>query len=175
MVHRPYEDWLLNDEKLTLEQERELRQHTSTCVACAALARANLALRSASMAAPAPGFALRFQARLEAERRVEKKRAVLGMGFLTLAGAGLLVLLVLPLLPYLSVPPAELFVAWITTLVYILTTLQALGTVGSVFARALFNFVPAYAWLVAVLLFGGVSVFSALLFQKARSYVYSAA
>jgi hypothetical protein len=39
MDHRPYEDWLLDDERLTPEQDRDLRIHLRNCPECAALAR----------------------------------------------------------------------------------------------------------------------------------------
>ena len=79
MDHRPYEDWLLEDERLTPEQDRDLRIHLRNCPECSALARANMALRSAPVTAPAEGFALRFQVRLAAERKVQRRRSLIGL------------------------------------------------------------------------------------------------
>lgn len=156
MEHRPYEDWLLDDERLTPEQQRDLRRHTITCSKCAALASANLSLRTAPLSAPAKGFALRFQVRLEAERKIQRKRAVIGLVLLTLVGMGVILWLITPLLPYLSLSPTQLFFTWVSALVYISTTFQALNTLGNVFSRVVFEFVPLPAWGLIFLLASGL-------------------
>jgi anti-sigma factor RsiW len=54
MKHRPFEDWLLDDQPLDPTQKRELNAHLRACNACRAIAESNLALRSARVVAAAP-------------------------------------------------------------------------------------------------------------------------
>ena len=64
MNYRPFEDWLLEDQHLTSDQERELQAHLRVCTSCAAIAESNLALHSTRMVSPAEGFVSRFEMRL---------------------------------------------------------------------------------------------------------------
>ncbi len=166
MEHRPYEDWLLNDERLTPEQQRDLRRHTANCPKCAALARATLSLRAAPLATPANGFALRFQSRLQAERKIQQKRATTGLVLLSFIGTGVLIWLIRPLFPYLSLSPAQLFVTWVSALIYISSALQALGTLGSVFGRVVLELVPVSALGGIFLLAGALSALWVLSLRK---------
>ncbi|MFH1908260.1 MAG: hypothetical protein ABIL11_12905, partial [Chloroflexota bacterium] len=91
MNHRPFEDWMLEDQTMTAEQKRELQAHLRMCTRCTALAEVNLALGSARLVAPASGFVDRFQARLEAQRQAQRKRNF--WGFLILVISVMTVLL----------------------------------------------------------------------------------
>jgi anti-sigma factor RsiW len=155
MEHRPYEEWLLDDERLTPEQQRDLRRHTAACPQCATLVRANLSLRSAPVARPTAGFALRFQRKLEVERKIQKRRAYIGLSLLTLVSIGILLWLITPVLPYLSLSPAQLFVTWVSTVIYLSTTMQALGTISSVLSRIVLDLVPPAAWAILLMALGG--------------------
>jgi hypothetical protein len=147
MEHQPFETWLLNDDYLDAEQQRDLRRHTAACLQCAALARANLSLRAAPVAQPANGFALRFQRRLAAERQIQRRRAYIGLTLLTLVSIGIILWLLTPALPYLSLSPAELFVTWVSALVFISSLLQAFATISEVFLRIIFDLIPLAVWL----------------------------
>ena len=46
MNYLPFEDWLLEDQHLTSDQEHELQSHLRVCASCAAIAELNLALHS---------------------------------------------------------------------------------------------------------------------------------
>ena len=155
MEHRPYEDWLLNDEHLNPEQQRDLRRHAATCPQCAALARGNLSLRAAPVARPVNGFALRFQRKLEAERKIQRRRAYIGLILLTLVGIGVVAWLITPVIPYLSLSPAQMFVTWVSAVVYISMAAQAISTLGSVFSRVLLGVIPPFTWGLALLLLSG--------------------
>jgi len=153
MDHRHYELWLLNDERLTPEQERDLRNHQRSCPTCAALARANLALRSAPVAAPTQGFALRFQTRLAAQRKVQRQRSLIGIFLLALAGVAVLTWLVLPYLSYAALPPEQIFALWVSNVVYIALVVRTVGVLGVSLINVAASFVPAYAWMLALGLF----------------------
>ena len=175
MDHRPYEDWLLNDERLTLEQDRDLRIHLRNCPECAGLARANMALRSASVTAPAKDFSLRFQVRLAAERKVQRRRSLIGLFLMAVVGIGGLLWLLSPYLPYLALPPAQLVSVWISNLVYIALTIRAVGALGSTLLDVLASFVPAYAWVISVSLLGGLGFLWTISFRRVGKYSQSAA
>jgi len=157
MAHQHYEQWLLDDERLTPEQERDLRIHLRSCPDCAVLARANLALRAAPVVAPPRGFALRFQERLAAQRASQRRRSVIGIFLLALAGMGALVVVLLPFLPYLALGPEQLFTLWVSNLVYIAIVVRTVSAVGLTLLNVAGAFIPDYAWIVALALFFGLS------------------
>lgn len=68
MSHQPFEEWMVGDEALTLEERRSLDGHLGECAACARLATSLAAvdrtLGEAQAVAPAAGFGLRFSQRL---------------------------------------------------------------------------------------------------------------
>lgn len=166
MEHQPFKDWLLNDKHLAPEEQRNLNHHIAVCGDCASLARANLMLRAAPVARPGAGFALRFQKRLEAERKIQRKRAMIGSVLLALVSVGLIFWLMMPLLPYLSLSPAQIFIHWVNALVYLGASAQALGIVGEVLLRFVLNMMPPLLW---VLLLVGAVGLSALLATPLRS------
>ncbi len=150
MEHRPYEDWLLNDERLTPEQERDLRTHLRSCPTCSTLARANLSLRAAPVAAPSAGFALRFQARLAAERKTQQRRSAVGMSVLAVAGLAALAWVLLPYLEYLRLEPWQILLAWFNQVVYFAFTVRTLGILSSTLLNVVAALIPPYAWVAAL-------------------------
>lgn len=141
MNHRPFEDWLLDDQPLTIEQKRELQAHLRNCSACAAIAESNLALHSTHMVAPQAGFSERFQVRLVQRRQEQRWRQIIGTVILVLGGLGLLAWLAGPVIEEALQSPAQ----WLTTAVgyflFILTSIQALSEVGLVLLRVVPNFI----------------------------------
>ncbi len=175
MDHLPYEGWLLNDEHLTPEQDRNLRVHLRNCPACAGLERANLALRSAAVTAPAAGFSLRFQTRLATQRKLEQRRSLIGLFLLVVVGAGGLLWLALPYLPFLALPPTQLASLWISNLVYIGLTTRALGLLGSSLLNVLASLVPGYVWVLTMALCGGTGFLWTVSFRGVGKFAKSAA
>lgn len=175
MDHRPYETWLLDDERLTPEQDRDLRIHLRNCPECAALSRANMALRSAPVTAPAEGFALRFQVRLAAERKVQQRRSLIGLFLMVVVGVGGLFWLLFPYLPYLTLPPAQLASLWISNLIYLALTARALGALGNTLLNVLASFVPTYVWALSVALLGGTGFLWTFSFRRVGKFIQSAA
>jgi hypothetical protein len=159
MNHRPFEDWLLADQPLNPSQKRELDGHLRACKVCSAIAESNLALRSARLVAPAPGFTVRWQERLVVARRAQRRRTLLGTLFFSLGGLLLLGLLTGPILVSLIGSPAEWISAMVHALLFVYTTTLAVAEAGSVLFRVLPGFVPPFAWLV---LFSALSGFALL-------------
>jgi hypothetical protein len=81
MNHQPFEEWMLSDEPLDAEQDAALTQHLVSCPDCPPLARAWQAVRQEIATeppeAPAPGFSMRWQARLKERRAEQQRRTVL--------------------------------------------------------------------------------------------------
>jgi hypothetical protein len=148
MNHRPFEDWLLDDQPLDPTQKRDLDAHLRTCNVCSAIAESNLALRSARVVAPAPGFTARFQERLVLARRAQRRRTLLGTLFFSLGGLTLLALLAGPTLMSLIGSPAEWISAMIRALLFIYTTTLAVSEAGSILLHVLPGFMPPFVWLI---------------------------
>jgi len=50
MNHQPFEDWLIENQKLTPRQSRDLKEHLKDCPYCSALVSVDQVLKNASMA-----------------------------------------------------------------------------------------------------------------------------
>ncbi len=166
MNHRHFETWLLEDKRLTPEENKALQSHLRTCAKCAALAEANLALHTVVMAAPAPGFASRFRVRLEARRKSQRRRYLYGGIILLLGGLSLILWLAWPVLPLVFRSPTQLITAWASALVSLISSLQVIGGIGSVLLRVAAGFIPNYAWGLTMLFFGGLSLIWVSSIQK---------
>ncbi len=156
MNHRPFEDWLLDDQPLDPIQKRELDTHLRECAVCRGIAELNLALRSARVVGPAPGFTARFQERLVLARRAQRRRTLLGTLFFSLGGLTLLALLAGPFLVSFIGSPAEWISAMIRALLFIYTTTLAVTEAGSIFFRVLPGIMPPFIWLVLLSTLGGL-------------------
>lgn len=150
MNHLPFETWLLNEQPLAPEQQRDLNLHLRECEQCSALAEVNLALRSVKTASPAPGFTSRFQQRLEAQRALERRNRLAGMSVLVLGGLGLTFWLAGPWLLSFVGSPAEWVAAGVNFILSLLSMARAIGDIGSILLRVVPGFIPPFAWLVIV-------------------------
>jgi hypothetical protein len=152
MNHRPFEDWLLDDQPLTPEQTRDLQAHLRTCTSCTAIADSNLALHSTGLIAPMAGFVSRFGTRLIARKKVTRIRQFIGTLVFVLSGLALFYWLAGPVIQHIIQSPAE----WITTVVsyfiFILTSAQALSEAGRVVLHILPDFISPLGWLILLTL-----------------------
>ena len=152
MDHRPFEDWLLDNQPLTIEQKRQLNVHLQGCTSCTALAEVNLALKSARLAEPTSRFVDRFQVRLEAKKKALRIRNIWGFVILALSVGGLFTWVFWPVFQDLVQSPINLLVAWMASLVSFWAALQGILQAGMVLFKVVPGFVPSYIW--AVILFG---------------------
>ena len=150
MNHQPFEEWLLKDKNLTSAEKRELDLHLRTCTHCTALSATGLALRSANVIAPAPGFVARFQQRLIAQKIAERRRKLWGLMVLILGGVGLLGWFTAPYLYAVLTSPVEWITATIGYFLFFVSSLQALTEAMTVLLRILPDFIPPYMWMVLV-------------------------
>jgi hypothetical protein len=158
MDHRPFEDWLLDNQPLEFDQKRQLNTHLRTCPSCAVLAEVNLVLNSVTAAAPAEGFTNRFQVRLAAKKEALRKKNFWGFVILTMSVIGLFVWISTPVLKDLFQSPVNLLSSWISSLVSFWASMQAILQAGLVLFKVVPGFVPAYIWAVIMFAAGGWSL-----------------
>lgn len=166
MDHQPFEDWLLNDDRLTAGEEWELNLHLRGCQQCAALANANRVLRAAPMTVPPVGFALRFQGKLVAERKAKRIRNIVGLAMILAIGLGVILLLAPAYMTEISSSPTQLAVTWSTRLVYIGLALRSMSQTGNIFADVT-ALIPSNVW---VLSFAALAGGGFLWFSSSRKF-----
>jgi hypothetical protein len=146
MNHQPFEDWLLDDESLTTQQQRELQVHLRSCTLCSAIAASNLELHTKHLATPQPGFTERFRPRLIVWKKEQLRRQAIGTIVLVAAGVALLYAVAGPAMLEAVRSPA----AWMRDVtVYVLslfTMARVAGQVGGVVIRSLSGLIPTGAW-----------------------------
>ncbi len=147
MNHRPFEDWLLDDQPLTPQQARDLQAQVRSCASCAAIAESNLALHVTRRVGPAAGFTDRFRVRLAKRRTEQRWRQVIGTLILVLGGLGLLYWLAGPVVQDLLRSPASWITAGVGYFLFILTSLQVLSEATAILLRVLPSFISPTGWL----------------------------
>jgi hypothetical protein len=169
MDHRPFEDWLLNNQTLSVPEKRQLDAHLQGCSSCSALAEVNLALKSVTMAAPAAGFTDRFQVRLAAQKNALRRRNFWGFLVLTLSVLSVLTFISWPVITRLLQSPVDLLASWLGSLLSFWASLDAMAHAGFVLFRIVPGFIPTYIWTVVLFAACGWSllwVFSLIKFSK---------
>ena len=148
MNHQPFETWLLDDKILNPAEKRELDSHLRECKTCTALAETGLALRSARVVSPAPGFTMRFQQKLATQKLAEQRRRLWGLIVFVVSGVGLLGWLLAPILISVVTSPVEWLISAAGLFLFVFTSLQAFGEIVTVMVRMLPDFLPPYMWMV---------------------------
>jgi hypothetical protein len=169
MDHRPFEDWLLNNQSLGADETRQLNAHLQNCSSCSALAEVNLALKSVKMAAPVAGFTDRFQLRLEAQKKALRRRNFWGFLLLTTSVLSGLTWISWPLLTSMLRSPVNLLASWIGGLLSLYATFQAMTHAGLILIKVIPSFIPDYIWTIVLFAACGWSliwVFSLIKFTK---------
>ncbi len=169
MDHRPFESWLLDNKPLSAEERRSLNSHLHSCPSCTALAEVDLALKGARMSAPAAGFVGRFQVRLEARQKALRKRNAWGFFILVVSVLGLTAWLSWPVLAPAFQSPVNVLGSWLSSLVTLWATLQAMLKAGSVFFKVAPGFIPGFVipvLLIAAAAWSSLWVFSFIKLTK---------
>jgi anti-sigma factor RsiW len=151
MNHQQFEEWLFADQTLTPQEEAVLQEHLAGCESCRLLAASwrevERDLRKAPVEAPALGFTLRWQVRLEGQqRRLHRRQSVVLLGY-SIAGVFLLLGSLLILLwPQLQSPEA-LFYTWLYQIASLVAYFSFAGVVLSSIFRTATNIVPLVWWI----------------------------
>ncbi len=147
MNHRPFEDWLLDDQPLSPQQKSDLQAHIRSCTSCASIAESNLALHATRRVGPAAGFADRFRTRLEKRRREQTWRQVAGTLVLVLGGFTLVYWLAGPIIQQALQSPATWLTAVVGYFLFVLTSLRVLSEAGAILLRVLPTFITPAGWI----------------------------
>ncbi|MCS7010439.1 MAG: hypothetical protein N2049_05470 [Anaerolineales bacterium] len=168
MNHQPFEDWLLEETPLSLQQRQALETHLHVCPSCRALAEVNRALRITHLVDPPPGFVHRFQIRLAAERRAYRRRSLLGWLLLTLSVMLILLGVIWPFLRGQISLPEVVSTFWVS-LVNLWVTLQVFVRLAQVFFQLIPDVLEVAIWLTLLLL---VSLWGATWAVSFRKFVH---
>jgi hypothetical protein len=152
MNHQPFENLLLSDQALSIEDEQRLRDHLESCSQCSEL---NAAWRSiedcmsaSPMAEPLSGFVNRFQANLEDELSKRKKRQNrFAIGFSTTAAIGFLAVWIINVSKSYS-SPTQLFLGFAEEIKQYLSYINILKEVSVSITQVLPGVVPVSLWLI---------------------------
>jgi hypothetical protein len=155
MNHSPYLDWLFEERgELSTDQAKALSAHLAECGECRrqgeALRQMERVLQNPVMASPAAGFAQRFQARLQEQRRLAHRtqtRLVLGLGLSALVT--ILGMLALLAWPYIGSLELALW-AFAYQLMSYFYFLDGLGEFLAVLLAATASVIPLFGWLLAI-------------------------
>lgn len=152
MNHQPFEDWLLEETPLAPSEKRLLDAHLRECPSCLALAEVSIALRSARPVAPSQGFVNRFRQRLAARQQAQCRNLILGFLLLALIVGGVLLGFSWPFLSTFLASPGRVVLEWVSHLITLYLTLQALFETLHVLARIGVSLIPKSVWTVSFLL-----------------------
>ncbi|HSR19404.1 MAG TPA: hypothetical protein VLL49_00685 [Anaerolineales bacterium] len=166
MYHQPFEEWLLDEEPLTLQAERELQIHLRSCTRCAAIAASNLALRSRRLTAPEADFTGRFRLRLAAWQRRQLRRQAIGTVVLVVVGLTLLYVLLGPAMLEAARSPAAVLGQVTAYLVDLLALASVVGEVGSILLRNLRTFIHPETRIALYLALGGFALLWTLTMRR---------
>lgn len=158
MNHRPFEDWLLDDQPLDPQQQRDLQDHLRSCLACSAIAESNMALHTTHRIAPASGFSDRFALRLGRRREEQRWQQIIGTLVLVLAGLVLTLVIAGPSLQEAVTSPADWITAVVGYFLFMVTSVRVFSEAGAVLLRVLPGFISPAGWFVTVFAFAGLSL-----------------
>jgi len=149
MNHRPFEEWLLENQPLTPEQKQELRDHLKICTNCTALTEVDLALKSTRLVAPVAGFTDRFQLRLAAERKHHRTLLLWGLSLLGLIVILAVGVVIFELYTTWGNSPVQIFVTGMSWLVTMVSSIRTYGSIGLVLLKVTARIIPMSLWLTA--------------------------
>lgn len=172
-THLPFEDWVLDRNDLSPEEERTLQEHLQNCPSCRefdeSLREMESRLKAQTMISPNPGFTQRWQMRLAQERARIQMRQTRVFLAATLGGAVLLLLAMgILLIPVLRSPyPYLLAIAY--QLTQIVSFINGTVDIATSLIGAILKVVPPLIW---IGLFGVATFLMVLWLTAFRLYIY---
>jgi hypothetical protein len=162
MNHQPFRDWLLSEEKLSIDQIQNLQEHLKSCESCRQTEVAWLEVESAfykvPQVMPAPGFTTRWQTHLaEYHERKQKHRGWMMIGFTALIIISLLSISVTQLWSLIQAPGPYL-VTWFTRLFGLVSIFFSIQNIFGSFSGN----IPIYTFMGMFFLVGIISFMSVL-------------
>ncbi len=162
MNHRPFRDWLLSKEELSVDQAQQLREHIQSCELCneieTAWSEVESALQKTPPVEPKPGFVNRWQSHLEAyQSRKQRRKGWISICSIIFIVISLIVVLVTQVWALIQAPGPYL-VAWFGRMINLLTIFY---TVQDMVSPITWN-APVYTFIGMFFLVGIASFMSVL-------------
>jgi hypothetical protein len=170
MNHQPFENWLLSEEPLSIEQSRALQEHLRTCDTCCQIESSwdgmqNL-IRESPILAPAPGFTTRWHERYAEQHRKQQRRQSWILFMITGGiAAALLAALGISVLS-LARDPDLLMTYVVYRLIKLIIQIETAGEFLSSIMKSLESAVPIAAWIGLIGLASMISVLWFILFKQ---------
>jgi len=162
MNHRLFKDWLLSEEPLTTDQKQALQEHMLDCESCRNLEQSwdevQVFFQKLPAVAPAPGFTLRWQERLTAQRMQRQRYYAWGMIALTAVAVLVLCVLFSAQIVEALRSPAEWLLVWFTRTFTLVSIIYAAQNFLSSISEAL----PALSFIGLFFTTGVISFMSVL-------------
>jgi hypothetical protein len=161
MSHPRFEDWILNPEDRSPEEQRELQVHLAGCEPCrqlnAAVVRLDVVMGQLATAAPPQGFVDRWQRTLQADRKSQERRGA-GLAFALAGGSALAVAISLGITLWEQVKaPAQIANQWLIALMDFLTQIRSAPTLLRIGLDIIEDVHPGW-WLTMAATLGGLAV-----------------
>ena len=154
MKRHLYEDWLLDDDVLSIEESAALETHLQSCVSCRQLSESwksvEAELLAGPLIGPRPGFTARWQERLAAEQKaLERRQSLAFLGFTIFGAALLLGSLIILALPLLQNPNLILW-TWLYRVGQMVSVAQTMNAFFSGFFRSVITLIPLSGWILLI-------------------------
>lgn len=169
MKHQPFEDLLFSEEPLTTQEKAALQEHLQECMSCRLLAagwqEVEDQLHRAPQLAPEPGFTLRWQARLEADRKRFHRRQSLALLSFIIGGTVLLLGSIAILAWPVFQSPSILFWSWVYEMVGLMSYAFRAQELFLTYFQGVTGAIP---WIWFILFVGVISQLAVLWFVSFR-------
>lgn len=172
MNHQPYEDWLLSDEPLSSQQNRDLKKHLQICDSCSQLFESWVGIqnifRSTPDVQPQAGFSARWLTQLE-ERKTKIQQRQSWIMLLITGGVATFILLLLGINLVLSVDqPVQLLLVGSNKIAEWLLIINATNEILSALVELVSIMVPPIWWVIFAVV---ISLFSLLWIYSLRQLI----
>lgn len=177
MGHQPFESWLLSVEPLMPEDERKLQEHVDNCESCRELSFAwgeiESLFRESAIEEPKPGFANRWQIRLEnlVIKQNLRKQKMISWGFISLTLVVALIVLTVMVIHFFTTvqSPIQVFVSGITFFAGLFALLSAFQVAFIPALEVIFSGMPPMLWFLFFLAFSLAILISTI---SIRRYIF---
>jgi hypothetical protein len=162
MRHQPFETWVFEQDSLSPDQTRDLRDHLATCDHCNRLMlswnEVEKSMVAVSDVMPKAGFTERWKVRL-AEYRQQRHQIQLGAHLLaTTVGLTALTVLLGAELINVFQPALPTVLAWMGKVANLLANINLMRMIFNVLLQSFVETIPVFYWLFILLGFAGLSI-----------------
>ena len=174
MGHQPFESWMLSVEPLMPEEAKMLHDHVKTCDSCwemfYAWEEVEALFNAAPIAEPPPGFAQRWQTRLDnlTLKQNFRRQNMISWSFVSLTtGVALLVLSVMVIGFFVTVQsPVQVIISGITFFAGLLALASAVQVAFIPVLEVVLTTIPSLWWFIVLITIGLSAIFTTISIRK---------